>query len=106
AVMVGNVFFCSLAGYGLAKFRFPYRMLCFVLILSTLMLPLEIMLVPTYLVARELGLVNNYGGLIIPLLVDAFRIFLMRQYIKNLPDSLIEAARFDGCRQVANFWPH
>src|SRR5215470_2969490 len=76
AVMVGNVFFCSLAGYGLAKFRFPYRMLCFVLILSTLMLPLEIMLVPTYLVVRQLGLVNNYGGLIIPLLVDAFRIIL------------------------------
>lgn len=87
AVMVGNVLFCSLAGYGLAKFPFPYRTLCFVLILSTLMLPLEIMLVPTYLVARQLGLVNNYGGLIVPLLVDAFGIFLMRQYIKSLPDS-------------------
>src|SRR5204862_7753001 len=104
AVMVGTVFFCSLAGYGLAKFRFPYRMLCFVLILSTLMLPLEIMLVPTYLVARELGLVNNYGGLILPRLVDAFGIFLMRQYIKSLPDSLIQAARFGGGSAVGIFW--
>ena len=104
AVMVGNVLFCSLAGYGLAKFRFPYRTLCFVLILSTLMLPLEIMLVPTYLVARQLGLVNNYGGLIVPLLVDAFGIFLMRQYIKSLPDSLIEAARLDGCSEFGIFW--
>ncbi|HWU36045.1 MAG TPA: carbohydrate ABC transporter permease, partial [Candidatus Acidoferrum sp.] len=86
AVMTGNLLFCSLAGYGLAKFRFPYRGFCFVLILSTLMLPLEIMLVPTFLVARQLGLVNNYGGLIIPLAVDAFGIFLMRQYIKDLPD--------------------
>jgi multiple sugar transport system permease protein len=104
AVMVGNLLFCSLAGYGLAKFRFPFRAFCFVLILSTLMLPLEIMLVPTFLVARQLGLVNNYGGLIIPLAVDAFGIFLMRQYIKDLPDSLIEAARLDGCSEFGIFW--
>jgi multiple sugar transport system permease protein len=104
AVMVGNLLFCSLAGYGLAKFRFPYRAFCFVLILSTLMLPLEIMLVPTFLVVRQLGLVNNYGGLIIPLAVDAFGIFLMRQYIKDLPDSLIEAARLDGCSEFGIFW--
>lgn len=104
AVMAGNLLFCSLAGYGLAKFRFRYRELCFLLILSTLMLPLEIMLVPTYLVARQLGLVNNYGGLIIPLAVDAFGIFLMRQYIKGLPDSLIEAARLDGCSEFGIFW--
>jgi multiple sugar transport system permease protein len=63
-----------------------------------------IMLVPTYLVVRQLGLVNNYGGLIVPLLVDAFGIFLMRQYIKSLPDSLIEAARLDGCSEFGIFW--
>jgi multiple sugar transport system permease protein len=64
AVMAGNLLFCSLAGYGLAKFRFPYREASFRAILSTLMLPLEIVLVPTFLVVRTLGLVNNYGGLI------------------------------------------
>ena len=104
AVMAGNLIFCSMAGYGLSKFRFPYREACFRLILSTMMLPLEIILVPTFLVAREFGLVNNYGGLIIPLAVDAFGIFLMRQYIKDLPDSLIEAARLDGCSEFGIFW--
>jgi len=104
AVMACNLFFCSLAGYGLAKFRFRYREACFGLILCTLMLPLEIVLVPTYLVVRDLGLVDNYGGLIAPLAVDAFGIFLMRQYIKDLPDSLIEAARMDGCSELGIFW--
>ncbi len=104
AVMAGNLLFCSLAGYGLAKFRFPYRGLCFRFILSTLMLPLEIVLVPTFLVVREFGLVNTYGGLIAPLAVDAFGVFLMRQYIKDLPDSLIEAARMDGCSEFGIFW--
>ncbi|MBI3129349.1 MAG: carbohydrate ABC transporter permease [Candidatus Tectomicrobia bacterium] len=104
AVMAGNLVFCSMAGYGLAKFRFPYREASFRLILSTMMLPLEIILVPTYLVARQFGLVNNYGGLIVPLAVDAFGIFLMRQYIKDLPESLIEAARLDGCGEFGIFW--
>ena len=91
-------------GLRLGQIPIPLPQLCFVLILSTLMLPLEIMLVPTYLVVRQLGLVNNYGGLIVPLLVDAFGIFLMRQYIKSLPDSLIEAARLDGCSEFGIFW--
>ena len=104
AVMAGNLIFCSLAGYGLAKFRFPCRELCFRFILSTLMLPLEIVLVPTFLVVREFGLVNTYGGLIAPLAVDAFGVFLMRQYIKDLPDSLIEAARLDGCSEFGIYW--
>jgi multiple sugar transport system permease protein len=104
AVMASNLIFCSLAGYGLAKYRFPYRELCFRAFLITLMLPLEIVLVPTFLVVRQLGLVNSYGGLIAPLAVDAFGIFLMRQHIKDLPDSLIEAARLDGCSELGIFW--
>jgi multiple sugar transport system permease protein len=104
AVMAGNLLFCTLAGYGLAKFRFPYRELCFRFVLSTLMLPMEIVLVPTFLVVRQLGLVNSYGGLIVPLAVDAFGIFLMRQHIKDLPDALIEAARLDGCSEFGTFW--
>jgi len=97
AVMICNLLFCSLAGYGFAKFRFRFREAWFILVLCTLMLPLEIVLVPTYLVVRQLGLVDTYAGLIAPLAVDAFGIFLMRQYIRDLPDSLIEAARLDGC---------
>jgi multiple sugar transport system permease protein len=104
AVTASNVLFCSLAGYGLAKFRFPFRELSFRVILSTLMLPLEIVLVPTFLVVQQLGMVNSYGGLIVPLAVDAFGIFLMRQFIRDLPDSLIEAARLDGCSELGIFF--
>jgi ABC-type glycerol-3-phosphate transport system permease component len=104
AVTAANVLFCSLAGYGLAKFDFRFRELSFRLILSTLMLPMEIVLVPTFLVVQQLGLVNTYGGLIVPLAVDAFGIFLMRQFIKDLPDSLIEAARLDGCGELGIFF--
>jgi multiple sugar transport system permease protein len=104
AVTAANVLFCSLAGYGLAKFRFPFRELSFRVILSTLMLPLEIVLVPTFLVVQQLGMVNGYGGLIVPLAVDAFGIFLMRQFIRDLPDSLIEAARLDGCSELGIFF--
>ncbi len=104
AVTAADILFCSLAGYGLAKFRFPMRELCFRFVLSTLMLPLEIVLVPTFLVVQQLGMVNSLGGLIVPLAVDAFGIFLMRQYIKDLPDSLIEAARLDGCSEFGIFW--
>jgi multiple sugar transport system permease protein len=104
AVTAANILFCSLAGYGLAKFRFPLRELCFRFILSTLMLPIEIVLVPTFLVVQQLGMVNTLGGLILPLAVDAFGIFLMRQYIRDLPDSLIEAARLDGCSEFGIFW--
>ena len=104
AVTAANVLFCSLAGYGLAKFRFPFRELSFRVILSTLMLPLEIVLVPTFLVVQQLGMVNSYGGLIVPLAVDAFGIFLMRQFIRDLPDSLIEAARLDGCSELGIFF--
>jgi multiple sugar transport system permease protein len=104
AVTAANVLFCSLAGYGLAKFPFRFRELSFRVILSTLMLPLEIVLVPTFLVVQQLGMVNGYGGLIVPLAVDAFGIFLMRQFIRDLPDSLIEAARIDGCSELGIFF--
>jgi multiple sugar transport system permease protein len=104
AVTAANVLFCSLAGYGLAKFPFRFRELSFRVILSTLMLPLEIVLVPTFLVVQQLGMVNGYGGLIVPLAVDAFGIFLMRQFIRDLPDSLIEAARLDGCSELGIFF--
>jgi multiple sugar transport system permease protein len=103
-VTAANVLFCSLAGYGLAKFRFPLRDFCFRTILCTLMLPLEIVLVPTFLVVQQLGMVNSLTGIIVPLAVDAFGIFLMRQYIRDLPDSLIEAARLDGCSEFGIFW--
>jgi len=96
AVMVGNVVCCTLAGYGLAKFRFPGSGLVLLLILSTLMLPLEVTLVPTFLVIHKFGWINSYQGIVSPLLIDAFGVFLMRQSMISIPKDYIEAARIDG----------
>ncbi|HLZ06091.1 MAG TPA: carbohydrate ABC transporter permease [Bradyrhizobium sp.] len=100
SVMVGNVVFCTLAGYGLAKFRFPGSGLVLLLILSTLMLPLEVTLVPTFLVIHKFGWINTYQGIVSPLLIDAFGVFLMRQSMIAIPKDYIEAARIDGAGEL------
>jgi ABC-type glycerol-3-phosphate transport system permease component len=104
AVMVGNLVFGTLAGYGLAKFRFPGDRLVLVLILSTLMLPLEVTLVPTFLVVHAFDWLNTYQGIAGPLLIDAFGIFLMRQSIISIPADYIEAARIDGAGELLILW--
>ena len=100
AVMLGNIVFCTLAGYGLAKFRFPGDRFVLLAILSTLMLPLEVTLVPTFLVIHQFGWMNTYQGIIGPLLIDAFGVFLMRQSILSIPSDYIEAARIDGAGEL------
>lgn len=104
AVMAGNIVFCTLAGYGLAKFRFPGDRLVLLAILSTLMLPLEVTLVPTFLVVHQFGWMNTYQGIIGPLLIDAFGVFLMRQSILAIPNDYIEAARIDGAGELRILW--
>lgn len=104
AVMLGNVIFCTLAGYGLAKYRFRGDKILLLLILSTLMLPLEVTLVPTFLVIHQLGWVNSLQGIFGPLLIDAFGVFLMRQFIISLPSDYIEAARIDGAGELKILW--
>jgi len=104
AVMVGNVVFCTLAGYGLAKYRFPGDRFVLLAILSTLMLPMEVTLVPTFLIIHKLGWLNTYQGIFAPLLVDAFGIFLMRQFILKIPTDYIEAARIDGLGEFGILW--
>lgn len=99
-VMVGNVVFCTLAGYGLAKFNFPGAKIALLLILSTLMLPLEVTLVPTFLVIHKFDWLNTYQGIAGPLLVDAFGVFLMRQSILSIPSDYLEAARIDGAGEL------
>ncbi len=99
AITVGNIFVCSMAGYALAKFRFWGRRFFFLAILSTLMLPLEVTMVPLFLIIKVLKWQNTFAGIIIPFLADAFGVFLMRQYILDLPDDLIEAARIDGMHE-------
>ena len=104
AVMLGNLVFCTLAGYGLAKYRFPGDRLLLLLILSTLMLPLEVTLVPTFLVVHKLGWVNSLQGIAGPLLIDAFGVFLMRQFILKIPTDYLEAARIDGAGELRILW--
>jgi len=104
AVMAGNLVFCTLAGYGLAKFPFPGARLLLLIILSTLMLPLEVTLVPTFLVIHKFGWLNSYQGIAGPLLVDAFGVFLMRQSIISIPSDYLEAARIDGAGELRILW--
>jgi multiple sugar transport system permease protein len=100
AIMAGNLIFCTLAGYGLAKFHFPGARIVLLVILSTLMLPLEVTLVPTFLVIHKFGWLNTYQGIAGPLLIDAFGIFLMRQSILAIPRDYVEAARVDGAGEL------
>lgn len=91
-----GLFFDSLAGFAFAKFDFPLRRPLFGILVATLMIPYPVILVPSFFVFAKLGLYNTYAALIIPGLVSAFGIFLVRQYVQTIPDDLIDAARSDG----------
>jgi len=104
SVTVLNVFLAGLAGYSLAKYRYFGQRALFIAILSTLMLPIEVLMVPTFLIVKALGWLNTYQGLIIPVVADAFGIFLMRQFMLGLPDSLVEAARIDGAGELGTYF--
>ena len=95
-VTLGTVAFASMAGYALARVRFAGSKLVFNGILGTMMIPGIVMLIPMFLVLKALGLVDTYGGLILPKLVTAYGIFLMTQFFKSVPTELEEAARIDG----------
>ena len=95
----------TLAGYALAKLRFPGRDLLFSIIIGIMLLPTTTMLVPQFVVMKELGLVNNYWGLILPGVGGgAFGIFMMRQFMLNIPTEMLEAARMDGANEFSLFF--
>ncbi|HEV2893458.1 MAG TPA: carbohydrate ABC transporter permease [Actinomycetota bacterium] len=96
AVTVGNLVFCSMVGYALAKLDFAGKRLLFGLVLGMLMVPGVVTFVPLFVLVSNLGMVNTYPGLILPFLVTPLGVFLMRQFIGGLPDELLEAARIDG----------
>lgn len=103
SVTVTTVLFGAMAGYGLSKFRFPGRTILFGLILSTLMIPFPVIMVPLFALVRNFGWVNTYQGLIIPGALTGFAVFMMRQFIQALPDELFDAARLDGAGEVRIF---
>jgi multiple sugar transport system permease protein len=104
AVTAWHIFFDTMAGYAFAKRRFPLRNVLFWIILSTLMIPIHVTIIPLYIVTRQLGLLDNLLALILPGTATAFGIFLMRQYIQTLPSELEDAARIDGCGEFGVFW--
>lgn len=103
-ITLGNLFLASLAGYSLARFRYFGQGILFILILSTVMLPLEVTMVPLFLIIKRLDWANTYQGLIVPFLVEGFGVFLMRQYMLGIPRDLIEAARIDGASEFRIYW--
>ncbi len=99
-----NIFVCSLAGYAFAKIKFRGRDKLFYLFLITLMIPGQVTMIPSFMVLKHLGLLNNYLGLILPGSASVFGIFLVRQFMQNIPDDLIDAARIDGCNEFGIYW--
>ena len=104
AVTLSNVFFDSLVGYTLAKFRFRGRYFVFIAILSTLMIPTEMLVIPWYLMSAEFGWLNSYWGIMFPGMMTAFGTFLMKQFFETVPDDFIEAARIDGLNEFTIWW--
>ncbi|MBO8160175.1 MAG: carbohydrate ABC transporter permease [Thermosipho sp. (in: Bacteria)] len=101
---LGTIFLSSLAGYGLAKFKFKGRMFVLMMILSTMMIPFEAIMIPLYLIVTKMGMQDTYAGLIVPLLLNAFGIFMMRQYLITFPEELLDAARIDGASEFGIYW--
>jgi putative chitobiose transport system permease protein len=99
-----NLILCSLAAYPLARLNFKGRELLFSLIVSTILIPFQIVMIPLYILTVKLGLTNSYIGAIFPSIASAFGIFLMRQAFQTVPKELEEAARIDGCTELGIWW--
>jgi len=105
AVVLGNIFTSAMAGFLFAKYEFPFKNVLFLMVLSTMMIPFAVVLIPLFLiVAQVLKLKDTLWALIIPSLISPFGIFLMRQFIQTIPDELMDAARIDGASDWRIFW--
>ncbi|MFF0160601.1 carbohydrate ABC transporter permease [Streptomyces sp. NPDC005263] len=103
ACVLGNLLFCSMAGYAFAKIDFAGKRQLFGLVLTMLIIPGVTTFVPLFVLVSNMGLSNSYLGLILPFLVTPFGVFIMRQFIQDIPDSLVEAARLDGAGDMRIF---
>ena len=102
-ISIGKIAISLLSAFALVYFRFPFRMVFFWAIFVTLMLPVEVRIFPTYKVVSDLGMLNSYAGLTIPLIASATATFLVRQFFMTVPDELVEAARVDGAGPLRFF---
>jgi multiple sugar transport system permease protein len=103
-VTAGNLVFCSMLGYALAKLDFPGKRVLFVVVLSTLMVPTFVTFMPLFVLVSNLELVNTHAGLVLPFMAGGLGVFLMRQYIQGIPDELLDAARVDGAGEFTIFF--
>jgi sn-glycerol 3-phosphate transport system permease protein len=103
-ICIGKIAISIIAAYAIVYFDFPFRMSCFWLIFMTLMLPVEVRILPTYKVVADLGMLDSYAGLTIPLIASATATFLFRQFFLSVPEELAEAARIDGAGPVRFFF--
>ena len=103
-IAVGKIIISLLSAFAIVYFKFPGKQIFFWLIFLTLMLPVEVRIVPTYEIVAGFGMLNSYGGLIFPLIASATATFLFRQFYMTVPDELAEAARVDGARPMRFFW--
>ena len=103
-IALGKIVISLLSAFAIVYFRFPGRRMVFWLIFLTLMLPVEVRIVPTFEVVARFGMLNSYSGLILPLIASATATFLFRQFFLTVPDELAEAARVDGSRPIRFFW--
>ena len=103
-IAVGKIVISLLSAFAVVYFRFPLRNLVFWMIFVTLMLPVEVRILPTYKVVSDLGMLNTYAGLTVPLIASATATFLFRQFFLTVPDELVEAARIDGAGPMRFFW--
>jgi multiple sugar transport system permease protein len=103
-VTAGRVFFDSLAGYALARLRFRGRGVIFAGLIAVMAVPSVVLLIPKFLVLNSIGLYNSYAGMILPLLVDAAGVFIMKNFFESIPQSVEEQARIDGAGTFRTFW--
>src|SRR5690625_88389 len=103
-ITVGKIIVSLLSAYAVVFFQFPGRMLLFWMIFITLMLPVEVRIMPTYKVVSDLGLINTFAGLTLPLIASATATLLFRQFFLTIPDELVDAAKVDGAGPMRFFW--
>jgi multiple sugar transport system permease protein len=103
-VTIGQLITCSMAAYAFARLRFPGKNLLFMLLISALMIPGQVTLVPLFILMRQLGLYNTHAALILPALINPFGVFLLRQYFLTIPAELEDAARVDGANVFTIYW--
>jgi ABC-type glycerol-3-phosphate transport system permease component len=97
------LFFCTLGGYGFAKFEFPGKNILFVFLIGTMLVPPAVTIIPRYKIIVDIHWIDSFAAIVVPNAATAFGIFFMRQYISSFPDELLDSARIDGCGEFGVF---